>query len=689
MRKLKLFSLLAALVCATTMWAATGSWTSGDCTVTLAADGTLTVSGNGAMSSSQRDWYSNRSDIKRVVIEDGVTTICANAFYNAVNLISVKLGKDVQTIEERAFNGCIALKKIFIPASVTNIGNGGGDIFFDCTSLADVYLYADASTLTCGEDGDDFITYPQKTTRCHVKAGTADSYTDKFSDINVTFVDDLMYLDGVTVDEFPSGKNTIIADGAAHYLMNGGSATDGYFEYSEDNSSWSTAIPSKSATGTYTVYYRLTDGSNASTSISVDVTLAAFEGTEVISYNYCYDCQRSPAYPKADATCRLSGFRDPFVGNGMSAGPWKLNYVGNYNPNNDMYGVISQVNRALEEYYGITGSGDQYTAEEINAIKRNIKVYALYQKQGDDWCTTEGTMNGRISSGYGLVVAMENTPESETALFIAGRSDFGCFLSDVEYSSSDSYNMSSTEDIAHPASAATPNTSDDVDGIESAMAALVAAGGTTDLIINRTLYKDDHFNTLCLPFSLNASELAASPLAGCQLYSLSDAYYEGERLDLTITEETSIEAGMPYLIKWNNDGSEITSMNFTGVTVTTSTGSTVTKGDVRFVGTIGRSTLPHGDADYLFLGANDILYYSDDYDDTSMKGFRAYFIVDNASGDVSRHAPARLVIAAPKTPTAVENVQGNNVQSTKVIENGQLFIIKNGVKYNAQGKVVK
>ena len=236
------------------------------------------------------------------------------------------------------------------------------------------------------------------------------------------------------------------------------------------------------------------------------------------------------------------------------------------------------------------------------------------------------------------------------------------------------------------AAPATPETSDNVDGIETAMAALIGAG-TTDLIINRELFKDGCFNTLCLPFSLNASELAASPLAGCQLYSLSDADYNTGRLDLSITEETAIEAGMPYLIKWTS-GSDIASMTFTGVTVTASTGSTVEKGGVRFVGTIGRSTLPHGDANYLFLGANDNLYYSDNSDGTSMKGFRAYFIVDNASGEAPRQAPARLVIA-PKMPTAVENVQGDNVQSTKVIENGQLYIIKNGVKYNAQGKVVK
>ena len=238
------------------------------------------------------------------------------------------------------------------------------------------------------------------------------------------------------------------------------------------------------------------------------------------------------------------------------------------------------------------------------------------------------------------------------------------------------------------AAPATPETSDNVDGIESAMASLVAAGGTTDLIINRTLYKDGCFNTLCLPFSLNASELAASPLTGCQLYSLSDASYDGDNLYLTIAEESTIEAGMPYLIKWSY-GSNITSMTFTDVTVTASTGSTVTKGSVRFVGTIGRSTLPHGDEDYLFLGANDNLYYSDDSDDTSMKGFRAYFIVNSeASTDIPRHAPARLVIA-PKMPTAIDNVSANLGGSEKRIENGVLYIIRNGMKYNAQGQIIK
>ena len=41
-----------------------------------------------------------------------------------------------------------------------------------------------------------------------------------------------------------------------------------------------------------------------------------------------------------------------------------------------------------------------------------------------------------------------------------------------------------------------------------------------------------------------------------------------------------------------------------------------------------------------------------------------------------------------KVPTAVENAEVGE-KAVKVIENGQMFIIKNGVRYNAQGAIVK
>lgn len=41
------------------------------------------------------------------------------------------------------------------------------------------------------------------------------------------------------------------------------------------------------------------------------------------------------------------------------------------------------------------------------------------------------------------------------------------------------------------------------------------------------------------------------------------------------------------------------------------------------------------------------------------------------------------------TPSAINNVNAEAVKAMKVVENGQLFIIRNGVKFNAAGAVVK
>ena len=40
-------------------------------------------------------------------------------------------------------------------------------------------------------------------------------------------------------------------------------------------------------------------------------------------------------------------------------------------------------------------------------------------------------------------------------------------------------------------------------------------------------------------------------------------------------------------------------------------------------------------------------------------------------------------------PQAINNVNAQSVKAMKVVENGQLFIIRNGVKYNAAGAIVK
>ena len=48
-----------------------------------------------------------------------------------------------------------------------------------------------------------------------------------------------------------------------------------------------------------------------------------------------------------------------------------------------------------------------------------------------------------------------------------------------------------------------------------------------------------------------------------------------------------------------------------------------------------------------------------------------------------------VIIFVAKMPTGVENVQGNNVQCTKVLRDGQLMIIRNGIEYNVNGQMTK
>jgi hypothetical protein len=46
------------------------------------------------------------------------------------------------------------------------------------------------------------------------------------------------------------------------------------------------------------------------------------------------------------------------------------------------------------------------------------------------------------------------------------------------------------------------------------------------------------------------------------------------------------------------------------------------------------------------------------------------------------------IVENEEVATGVEDAQ-SNVQSLKVLENGQVIIIRNGVKYNVQGQLIE
>ena len=185
-RKLRLLSALLALammlaLLPTAAFAADGEPpTSGKCGAkgnedsvhwTLDSDGTLTISGSGAMADynvNDQPWAGQRSNIKHLVVTDGVTSIGNNAFSYCTNLIdadmskalslrsistsfwgctglnNVVLNEGLATIGGSAFSFCEKLKSIQIPSTVTGIG---GWCFQNCYGLEEV-TFEDGINLT-------------------------------------------------------------------------------------------------------------------------------------------------------------------------------------------------------------------------------------------------------------------------------------------------------------------------------------------------------------------------------------------------------------------------------------------------------------------------------------------------------------------------------------------------------------
>ena len=123
------FTALPVTASAATAESAAGakSGKTGDCTWSLDDNGTLTISGNGAM----KDYYSTESlpwgnTIEKVIIKNGVTAIGNYTFDGCYKLTSVSIPNSVKSIGDYVFCGCGKLTSVNIPNSVTSIG---GDAF--------------------------------------------------------------------------------------------------------------------------------------------------------------------------------------------------------------------------------------------------------------------------------------------------------------------------------------------------------------------------------------------------------------------------------------------------------------------------------------------------------------------------------------------------------------------------------
>ncbi len=215
--------------------------------------------------------------------------------------------------------------------------------------------------------------------------------------------------------------------------------------------------------------------------------------------------------------------------------------------------------------------------------------------------------------------------------------------------------------------------------------------GKNVVLSGRTLYKDNSWNTLCLPFDVTIDD---SPLAGATVMELDtdESSLTASTLTLNFTPATVIEAGKPYLIKWESDDSQgatdvnISNLVFSGIEIKQGLTPASVGNAITFSGTYAPVTFEANDRSILYVGASNQLYYPSA--NVTMNAFRAYFQVAESNsikqfvvdfGDDNPTAIETIANGQQTTEGAIYNIAGqrlNKPQKGVNIVNGKKIAIK-------------
>ena len=197
--------------------------------------------------------------------------------------------------------------------------------------------------------------YNSATIPTFIDAGTHTVYyqiiAPNYSTYNGRF-DIIISKAATSITKAPTAK-TLTYNGSSQELVNAGTGTGGTFKYSTDNTNWSTTIPSKTAAGAYTVYYKVIGDSNhndsAIGSVKVTINTKAMKVTAT-NGSTTYTGTATNGGAKVTVTTPTSGYTVKY---GTTSGTYTLDSIPTY-INAGSYTVYYQV--TATNYTTFTGS---------------------------------------------------------------------------------------------------------------------------------------------------------------------------------------------------------------------------------------------------------------------------------------------------------------------------------------------
>ncbi len=154
---------------------------------------------------------------------------------------------------------------------------------------------------------------------------------------------------------------------------------------------------------------------------------------------------------------------------------------------------------------------------------------------------------------------------------------------------------------------------------------------TCDVILkNRTLWCDGDWNTLCLPFEVNLNDKDC-PLANATARTLESASLSDDGIHLVLNfgqPVEKLEAGVPYIIKWESSANNIVNPVFKNVAIDFDRNNFYSDDDrVQFRGNWEKLTFAEERQNILMLGAENQLFWPDGTAPSVLGACRAYFFL--------------------------------------------------------------
>lgn len=372
-------------------------------------------------------------------------------------------------------------------------------------------------------------------------------------------------------------------------------------------------------------------------------------------------------------------------------------YPGNdqYKPATTSYELnVINSNEDYEERYvefvsgtdnGTTGDiAGGFTSDEIN--KDGVKVYCSRASFASNPYRFNGTSTSTISVEKGNIVRIEIVGNGLTKLEKNGEGEYNITNNNIVWTgSAKSVSFKNNKDLANYAAVTNIRVYVEYPNVKTFEYKEnednnIEAWENSDITLNRTLVANK-WNTLCVPFAISEEEIKANFGEG----TLVEKFEAVNGNTVNFTDATSIEAGVPYLIKPTVTG---TTYTFNGKEVSADAPKTEGNADVTFKGIYSPTDITNNgtvkaagvteDGKVLFVNAG-----------SKTKAFRCFFTIsDNAT-----ITPTMLKISIKGVETAINSiVMGNsnttdnavyNLQGQRVNGNSLTkgIYIKNGKKF--------